>query len=503
MTDIHPSPPNLVPTISSGALPQTPASEWAENATDVLGGHVTYPHVQPGVDQAPQDSLLASAQSYMPSLATAKAYLPQAVAAYLPDSTPAPSASESSLPPLPPSSASLFSAPPQQDIPVDVHHESYRTTSSAGDTFSTTAHTGHSSSAIAPPSPSFPSPPPSAPRATSGLLPSHPGVARESPSVSTLDSDAAANADVDLSTPQLVQSPILLAPGESTDLALAAESSSSAPSSLTASASTTQERDHPRPTSGLLPSHPGVAPSSSLTANVNAVPTASLDGVHPTPHVPMPDPAALGIPAFGEAASSTSTSLTSTPSLVPPSLTGGESGYAASSESVPTPGSESVPASALKTPVPTPTAPTDAYGGAHGGGGIQGGAALNSSRLEDNVPTGDFTPRVEGSAALNSSRFEDNVPTGDFTPRLEGQGSAALNSSRMEDNVPTGDMLVSPNRSEEADDDASSGSNSENAVDEDVDADADGEGKKKKSKKTKKPKLMQRLKERMHIGGSA
>jgi hypothetical protein len=103
---------------------------------------------------------------------------------------------------------------------------------------------------------------------------------------------------------------------------------------------------------------------------------------------------------------------------------------------------------------------------------------------------------------LNSSRFEDNVPTGDFTPRLEGQGSAALNSSRLQDNVPTGDMLVSPNRSEEADDDASSGSNSENVVDADASADADGDGT-KKSKQPKKPKLMQRLKERMHIGGSA
>ncbi|KAJ7915748.1 hypothetical protein B0H13DRAFT_2453123 [Mycena leptocephala] len=168
--------------------------------------------------------------------------------------------------------------------------------------------------------------------------------------------------------------------------------------------------------------------------------------------------------------------------------------------SIPTPGSESVPAPALKTPVPTPAAPADAYGGTHGGGGIQGSAALNSSRFEDNVPTGDFTPRIEGSAALNSSRFEDNVPTGDFTPRVEG--SAALNSSRLQDNVPTGDMLVSPNRSEEADDDASSGSNSENVVDADASADADGDGT-KKSKKTKKPKLMQRLKERMHIGGSA
>ncbi|KAJ6476984.1 hypothetical protein C8R45DRAFT_1158202 [Mycena sanguinolenta] len=31
----------MVPTIPSGALPQTPVSEWAENMTDLLAGHVT------------------------------------------------------------------------------------------------------------------------------------------------------------------------------------------------------------------------------------------------------------------------------------------------------------------------------------------------------------------------------------------------------------------------------------------------------------------------------
>ncbi|KAJ7831552.1 hypothetical protein B0H13DRAFT_2431540 [Mycena leptocephala] len=412
----------------------------------------------------------------MPSLATAKAYLPQAVAAYLPDSTPAPSASESSLPPLPPSSRPCPRAPRGRTSPstsdtsriaprLRRRHLQHHCAHGA----LLLRHRASFSLFLFTPSfctPRHLRPPPLAPRRRA-----------RAPSVSTLDSDAAANTDVDLTTPQLVQSPIPLAPGESTDLALAAESSSSAPSSLMASASTTQERDHPRPTSGLLPSHPGVARVHAEPAtNVNAVPTQSLDGVHPTPHVPMPDPAALGLPAFGEAASSTSTSLASTPSLVPPSLTGGESGYAASSESIPTPGSESMPAPALTTLIPTPTAPANAYGGAHGGGGIQGGAALNSSR------------------------FEDNVPTGDFTPRLEVQGSAALNSSRVEDNVPTGDMELSPNKSEEADDDASSGSNSENVVDADASADADGDGT-KKSKKTKKPKLMQRLKERMHVGG--
>jgi hypothetical protein len=178
---------------------------------------------------------------------------------------------------------------------------------------------------------------------------------------------------VDLNTPQLVQSPVPLAPGESTDLALAAESSGSAPS-----ASTTQE---PRPTSGLLPSHPGAARAVADHApHVNAVPTDSLDAVHPRPHA---------VPA-----SSMSTSMASTPSL-----TGGGSGYAASSESVPTPGAE---------PAFTPT-PGDGEGEGYAGVGAHGSAALDSSCLQDNVPTGNLDlpqgPDVPAS-------------TGDFTPRI-------------------------------------------------------------------------------------
>ncbi|KAJ7443398.1 hypothetical protein B0H11DRAFT_2250840 [Mycena galericulata] len=38
MTTIH---ENLVPTIPSGTLPQTPAAEWADNVQDSLGAHVT------------------------------------------------------------------------------------------------------------------------------------------------------------------------------------------------------------------------------------------------------------------------------------------------------------------------------------------------------------------------------------------------------------------------------------------------------------------------------
>jgi hypothetical protein len=109
MATIHASPPNMVPTIPSGTLPQTPSKEWAENMTDLLGSHVTrtpvgtpgpdipggFPaHLEPDVDavDAPssadaspkpveEDSgLLATAQA---TLAAATAYLPPGLAAYL------------------------------------------------------------------------------------------------------------------------------------------------------------------------------------------------------------------------------------------------------------------------------------------------------------------------------------------------------------------------------------------------------------------------------------
>jgi hypothetical protein len=190
-----------------------------------------------------------------------------------------------------------------------------------------------------------------------------------------------------------------------------------------------------------------------------------------------------------------STSLVSTSSLVPSA--GGESGYAASEESVPTSGLEGVPV----------FTPTPGEGGVFAGVGGHGSAALNSSRFEDNVPTGDidhpqgpdvvaptgdFTPslQVQGSTALNSGRVEDTVPTGDmelspnrlnrsagaaptgdFTPRVEG--SAALNSSRFEDNIPAGDFPapssgldagVQSEEGQEADDDANSGAGEEDVI---------------------------------------
>ena len=116
---------NFVPVIPSTALPQTPASDWAESTNDVLGAHVTRtPLGTPGpsapgafpdalaeeasyADAAKEQTLLATARQYFPAqedvagalesaktylpgqddvaraLESAKAYLPAGVAAYL------------------------------------------------------------------------------------------------------------------------------------------------------------------------------------------------------------------------------------------------------------------------------------------------------------------------------------------------------------------------------------------------------------------------------------
>ncbi|KAJ7915776.1 hypothetical protein B0H13DRAFT_2324042 [Mycena leptocephala] len=199
-------------------LPQMPASEWAKNMKEVLNGHVTRtpigspgpdvlggfpahlePDVEPSVEQVPQDTLLVTAQSYIPSLATVKVYLPQAVATYLHASVFQLSATHAHAPSftsgihpstlwiqiLPPPTAPLLCLQ-QDDTTTNAQHESYHTTSFAGDTCSTTVHMEHSSSAIAPPSPSSSSPPSlttARPSATLGFLPLHPGVMCESQSL--------------------------------------------------------------------------------------------------------------------------------------------------------------------------------------------------------------------------------------------------------------------------------------------------------------------------------
>ncbi|KAJ7511403.1 hypothetical protein B0H11DRAFT_871162 [Mycena galericulata] len=97
MTTIH---ENLVPTIPSGTLPQTPAAEWADSVQDSLGAHVTRtpvgtpgPKVPGGWNDEvePATGDVTDLRTYIPgqedvqrALDGAKAYLPQGVAAYLP-----------------------------------------------------------------------------------------------------------------------------------------------------------------------------------------------------------------------------------------------------------------------------------------------------------------------------------------------------------------------------------------------------------------------------------
>ncbi|KAJ6592878.1 hypothetical protein B0H19DRAFT_1245688 [Mycena capillaripes] len=487
----------MVPTIPSGTLPQTPANEWADGMNDLISGHVTrtpvgtpgpavpgaFPsHLEPDpvpnstgtandASMGAHESLFATAQSFLPTLATAKAYLPQGVAAYLPSSeTLTTPASESSLPPLPPSSSSLSSTStlPRQDSSAGTYFPSTdpdpsRTATGDSAALSTRAHTGHSSSAIPPPSPSA-----IPPRPASGLIPAHPGVARDSQSAFTHDSG-----------PQ-VQSPL---PQELAD----ADSGSS---------------PRPRATSGLLPSHPA-APGA---AQMHAQRTHALQGPVLTP-TPTPTPADL-----------------STPSLVHTASTGGDSGYAASTETeLATPGSGPLLSPPVAAPEMVPSyAQQPAYGAAAAapGAGLQGSSALNSSRVVDNVPTGDFDAPsgegegdapmsgVQGSTALNSSQLADNVPRGDLNappketegdaPTLGVQGSAALNSSQMADNVPTSDLSDVSGQGSSDGDGVVGGGEDQDADAEEGDAHAKGKG------KGKKPKLLQRLKEKMHVGhGSA
>ncbi|KAJ7511391.1 hypothetical protein B0H11DRAFT_871008 [Mycena galericulata] len=219
-----------------------------------------------------------------------------------------------------------------------------------------------------------------------------------------------------------------------------------------------------------------------------------------------------------------------TPSLV----SGGESGYTASTESglVETPGSISGSASASAFS-PSGFTPSSEDDSTSYGFGVGGSAALNSTRLEDNVPSGDADwreryasqsqsegPRAPANSAAEAFMAEvragagagAGAPSGNFAGLGRGgggdgegakMGSAALNSARYEDNVPTG---------EEADD--------EGNVDADVDADAEGEdddgddsaqaadgedqeqGGKGEGMEGKKGKLIKRFKEKMRVGGA-
>ncbi|KAJ7834974.1 hypothetical protein B0H14DRAFT_2590564 [Mycena olivaceomarginata] len=120
-THSPPSPPDLVPTISSGALPQTPASEWAEDITDLLAAHVTRTPVGIVTPQLPGGS---DGQKFEPTLLSNAASATQqktAVADTLPDhEVPVPAShSRSSLP----SSTSIHGPETIQSVTVTAGHD--------------------------------------------------------------------------------------------------------------------------------------------------------------------------------------------------------------------------------------------------------------------------------------------------------------------------------------------------------------------------------------------
>ncbi|KAJ7022205.1 hypothetical protein C8F04DRAFT_1402467 [Mycena alexandri] len=493
---------NLVPTLSSGTLPDTPADEWADGMNEFIGTHVTrtpvgtpgpavpgaFPaHLEP--DASPSDAspgsgitaasaqeqasaLLASAQSYLPSLETAKAYLPQGVAAYLPST-----GSDSSLPALPASTSSVdighgATVPYTESAPEPYRQDS--TTSSTVDVghgatvpytesapkpysqarrsptptrestaLSTTAHTGHAASptGVPPPAPA------------SGLLPSHP---------------AAPSGPLDTPTSLLAASPSLFSSGvTASPLSGAVGVSAGGPS------------ERPTPTPDLLPSHPAAGPAP----HVHAYPTHTL-AVHPTPHaVPLP---ASSTTSMATSTASTATSTASTP--------GGASGYTASSESglgTPTPSSSSPsPSAPPPPPKETSTSTFPPFVGAIGPGLGLG-----------NTPAGGAGAHVGvgGGAALNSARLADTVPTGDFdsSPHSAAHGHGGGHGGGLAEThvLPTGDPpsteynTTTPDAGADADaegEDSASGSEGNDKT----------EGKKGKGRKGK---LLQRLKEKMHV----
>ncbi|KAJ7834953.1 hypothetical protein B0H14DRAFT_3461635 [Mycena olivaceomarginata] len=199
----------------------------------------------------------------------------------------------------------------------------------------------------------------------------------------------------------------------------------------------------PQPTPGLIPSHPGVSsPRHTL-------------GAHPTPHA---IPASASSPRADNAAAVDA----STPSLASAASTGGDSGYAASTETEgpATPGSVSAPAS-----WPTPPA----YVGGAAAGAAGGGAG--ETRLEP----------------LRAARYRRAT-----SPPLPVTTAPTTLASRDP-------------QSQYADDE---GANGDDQLDSGSDADDKGDGEvgeagEGRPKKSKKPKLIQRLKEKMHVGSAS
>ncbi|KAJ6476963.1 hypothetical protein C8R45DRAFT_368273 [Mycena sanguinolenta] len=113
MSTAHP--PNLVPTISLGALPQTPASAWAEDVNDLIATHVTATPEDSFRSLTPTSSEWISSQNTLETTA--------------PDSSSSPSSSLA----YSVSDAISESTPRQDSFPLSI-----------------TVHTGHSSESVHP-----------------------------------------------------------------------------------------------------------------------------------------------------------------------------------------------------------------------------------------------------------------------------------------------------------------------------------------------------------------
>ncbi|KAJ7717127.1 hypothetical protein B0H16DRAFT_1701056 [Mycena metata] len=460
------------------------------------------------------------AQSYLPSLEQAKAYLPQGVAAYLPSSPSTASApvdvghatsvpyTESAPEPYRQDTNSSStvnvghgatvpyteSAPepysqPQSDAQSQTSFATSTSTHSgpglagvgafspSSPTHSTTAHTGHAASATGVPPPA------------SGLLSSHPGVGGGGDAHTPSPALGAPGPP----SPAVVQSPTALEPRASTELALAAEHPVSSP----LSGAVGVNAGRPRSTSGLLASHPVVASSSAAGR-----PTPSPD-LLPSHPAAGPQPHVHAYPAHTYDSASSSTSATTstpnvhayptqsldaavarhpTPHAVPLPSSSIDSGYAASSES------------GLVSPPPPPP---------HSGNNSNNGATFPPfvGDLGLSSTTGaQSTHGVQGSAALNSSRLADVVPTGDFDRSAHHEHSGAgVHTGNL---VPTGDPPSTEyNTSSSTPDADSSGGSAEEG--EGGDGDGKTEGAWGGKGKGRKGKLLQKLKEKMHVGSSS
>ncbi|KAJ7463977.1 hypothetical protein FB451DRAFT_1492032 [Mycena latifolia] len=477
--------PNLVPVIPSDALPQTPAGDWADSTNGVLGAHVTRTPVgTPGPDvpgafpnafadehrpgdatdmKQAQESLLESAKAYLPAqadvaraLSGAKAYLPQGVAAYFPDSTPAPtdSAVESSLPPLPPSDASLSRRDTESSTAVDIGHgASVPYTESAPEPYSTSdLHTSNTQSSTA---------------VDVGHGTSVPYTESAPEPYSTVDVSAPARGDAQVdvghgtSVPYTASAP---EPYSTTDLATPAREDTDVSTAVHTGHSigaVAPPSPAVRAASGLLPSHPGVADGAEVAF------VASPPSLTPQASTNL----ALAAEHSGTYGSTSSLSQ-------PPSL---DSGYAASSESALVQTPSSIGGAPVETPSPLSPAAAEPASFSSTSQSEGPHAPQNSAATGTYSPAVNAgAPNVLGSAALNSSDPKDLWPA-DTPPEVMRSGDPNASSDTPDANSTSSD---------DADGDA------EDGADTGAGAGADAGGK----RKTKKPKLMQRLKEKMHVG---